>query len=92
MVLPARTAVLNQLNKDNCLSVDEIMQKLQPDYGTEGQFTKDMFTEHCMALEANGMVEMAGYDLDDDGELNIQFRITDDGRHTVKKYVSKQYQ
>ena len=91
LLLPARTAVLNALYKADCASVEEIMASLKPEYGAERQFTKKLYSVHCMALEANGMVEMDRYELDDAGELQISYRITEDGRNTVHKYVSKQY-
>ncbi|MCI1985756.1 MAG: hypothetical protein LKJ69_12885 [Lactobacillus sp.] len=92
MLLPARTAVLNELYKKGNATVEEIMADLKCKYGTERQFTKKLYSDHCMALEANGMVELSGYELDDAGELQMEYRITDDGRSTVHKYVAKKYQ
>lgn len=42
MLLPARMAVLNYLNKVKDASVEEIMTAMKPQYGREGQFTKNV--------------------------------------------------
>lgn len=91
MLLPARTAVLNYLYHVKNADVEEIMEALKGLYGREGQFTKDRFMDHVMSLEANGMVTMESYDLDQDGELSIRYSINDDGRSAVEKYVPKKH-
>ncbi|ALS38409.1 DNA-binding PadR family transcriptional regulator [Enterococcus rotai] len=91
MLLPSRTAVLNQMYDQREIDVAQIMAELAPQYGQEKQFNEAMYLEHMMALEANGMVELATYDLDEHDKLVIYYRITDEGRATVDKYVDKKY-
>ncbi len=90
-MLPARTAVLNHLYKVNESSIEEIMEVLKPHYGSEGQFTYDMFLEHVLSLEANGLVEMVNYSLGKNDKLVLIYKINDDGRATVEKYVPSKY-
>ena len=91
MLLPSRTAVLNELYDSEELDIAQIMTNLNSTYGQETQFNKKMYVEHIMALEANGLVEMTTYELDTKEELVIYYRITQEGRSTVDKYVDKQY-
>lgn len=91
MLLPARTAVLNYLYKVGSADVNEIMEALKPEYGHERQFTKSRYLDHVMSLEANGLLVLAGYDLDSNGELSLRFEINEDGRATVEKYVPVKY-
>ena len=88
-LLPVRTAVLNFLFDKKTGDVEEIMRALKPLYGTEKQFTKARFIDHVMSLEANGLINEVGYDLDDRGELRVRYQINDDGISTIKKYVRK---
>ena len=88
MTLPARTAVLAYVDKMNVASVQGTMAALKDIYGQEKQFTKDMFLEHFMALAANGMLELDHYELCEHDELDMYYKITEEGRATVKKYVS----
>ncbi len=90
-MLPARTAVLNHLAKVGEASITEIMNALKPEYGDEKQFTKAMYLEHVLSLEANGLIEMAKYSLDEKNELDLSYKINDDGQTAVKKYVPQQY-
>ena len=91
MLLPARMAVLNYLNKVKDASVEEIMTAMKPQYGREGQFTKKMYLNHAMALEANGMCDLAGYELDKNGQLLTRFAINEAGRDAVNKYVPAKF-
>lgn len=91
MLLPARTAVLNYLYQAGEADIDEIMAALKPMYGTEKQFNKNMFLEHAMSLEANGLAEMKSYDIGQNDELVLRYQITGDGRSTVEKYVPAKF-
>ncbi|GGC75155.1 hypothetical protein JZO66_14270 [Enterococcus sp. DIV0242_7C1] len=91
MLLPSRTAVLNQMYDQRELDVKKIMEELKPQYGHEKQFNEKLYLEHLMALEANGLVELTNYCLDDQEELIMSYTITEEGRTTVEKYVDKVY-
>ncbi|PZL75829.1 hypothetical protein CI088_04015 [Enterococcus plantarum] len=91
MLLPSRTAVLNQMYDQKEVDVTQIMEKLKVQYGHEKQFNEKLYLEHMMALEANGLVELTSYDLDDNDKLVIYYKITNDGMTTVDKYVDKKY-
>lgn len=91
MLLPSRTAVLNQMYDHQEVDVAQIMAELKPQYGQEKQFNEKMYLEHLMALEANGLAELTRYDLDENEELVIYYKITDEGKETVDKYVDKKF-
>lgn len=91
MLLPARMAVLNYLNTVENADVNEIMEAMRPQYGKERQFTKDMYLNHVMSLQANGLCSLVSYEMDSNDELSLRFAINDDGRNAVKKYVPAKY-
>ena len=64
MLLPARMAVLNYLSTVKNADINEIMEAMKPQYGHEKQFTKDMYLDHTMSLEANGMCTLVSHELD----------------------------
>jgi hypothetical protein len=89
-LLPVRAAVLKYLfDQRSGGDVNEIMKALKATYGNEKQFTKARFIDHVMSLEANGLVNEAGYGLDENSELVIRYQINDDGINSIKKYVIK---
>ena len=91
MLLPARTAVLNYLYGVESADVAQIMESLKPQYGGERQFTKQRYLDHVMSLEANGLLDLESYSLDEAGELSLRYVINRDGKATVEKYVPKKY-
>ena len=91
MLLPARMAVLNYLSTVENADINEIMESMKSQYGHEKQFTKQMYLDHAMSLEANGMCSLVSHELDANGDLSLRFAITDDGRATVEKYVPAKY-
>lgn len=88
-LLPVRTAVLKYLFDKKVGDVNEIMNSLKSLYGREKQFTKARFVDHVMSLEANGLINEVGYELDANGELLVRYQINDDGISTINKYVLK---
>ena len=73
------------------LQLLEIMEALKPQYGGERQFTKERYLDHVMSLEANGLLNLESYKLDEAGELSLRYIINEDGKATVEKYVPKKY-
>ena len=71
--------------------IKEIMEALKPQYGGERQFTKARYLDHVMSLEANGLLDLESYSLDEAGELSLRYVINRDGKATVEKYVPKKY-
>jgi len=91
MLLPVRTAVLNYLYQAGEADISEIMAALRPMYGTEKQFSKKMFMEHVMSLEANGLAELKSYELNQKNELELRYQINADGRVTAEKYIPAKF-
>lgn len=91
MLLPARTAVLNYLYSVEKSDITQIMEALKPIYGEERPFKRSAYLDHVMSLEANGLVTLCDYDLDQKGELRMYFAINEDGKSAVEKYIDKKY-
>ena len=91
MLLPARTAVLNYLYGVKSADISDILEAFKPQYGGERQFTKARYLDHVMSLEANGLLDLESYSLDEAGELSLRYVINRDGKATVEKYVPKKY-
>ena len=86
MLLPARMAVLNYLNKVKSANADEIMQSLKAQY-----VNHNAYVEHLMALEANGLASLSNYDIEENDKLVLYYEITEDGRSSVEKYIPKRF-
>ena len=68
--------MLNYLYGVKSADIKEIMEALKPQYGGERQFTKARYLDHVMSLEANGLLDLESYSLDEAGELSLRYVIT----------------
>ncbi|MBF0786412.1 MULTISPECIES: hypothetical protein [unclassified Streptococcus] len=87
-LLPTRTAVLHYMASISEADVKQVMSALKSQYGSEKQFKEELFLEHLMSLECNGYLEQSGYHLDENGELSIYYKISEDGKVAVEKYIA----
>ncbi|WP_094607002.1 hypothetical protein SPSIL_048580 [Sporomusa silvacetica DSM 10669] len=90
--LPLRFRMLHYISTVDKTCADEIMQALKPEYGTEKQFTKDVFVEHLLDMKANFVIDDNDVLLDDKGELVIYYSISDEGKRLLKTYLPQQWQ
>lgn len=90
-LLPLRFRMLHYISTVDKACADEIMKALEPEYGKEKQFTKEVFVEHLMDMKANFVIDDNDVALNDKGELIIYYSINDEGRRLLKKYLPKQW-
>lgn len=83
---PIRSRILQYLSTVEEANVSQVQAALEPEYGTERQFTRKAFDNHLMNLKENDLVEETGYELRE-GYLDTSYVITDEGRKLVSKYM-----
>jgi DNA-binding PadR family transcriptional regulator len=91
-VLPLRFRMLHYISTIDKTCADEIMKALKPEYGTEKQFTKEVFIEHLLDMKANFVIDDNDVMLDNNGQLVIYYSINEEGQRLLKKYLPKQWQ
>lgn len=91
MLLPIRSRVLHYIAVNGVSTVDSVMDGLKEDYGSERQFTQPNFVEHMLSLKENGLIDELSYDLDDAGNLQIEYDINEEGINTINKYLPKKW-
>lgn len=90
MLLPLRFRVLTELATNGAQHCSEIMASLEPEYGSERQFTKKMIDNHIQSLRAVGLVDDKAVDLDEEDNLIRTVEITEAGRKLLK-YLPKDW-
>ncbi|MBM7854175.1 DNA-binding PadR family transcriptional regulator [Desulfohalotomaculum tongense] len=90
-MLPLRFRILHYISTVNKACADEIMKALEPEYGTEKQFKKEVFMDHLLDMKANFILDDNDVVLNGKGELIIYYRITDVGRTLLQKYLPKHW-
>jgi DNA-binding PadR family transcriptional regulator len=90
-LLPLRFRMLHYISTVDKTSADEIMKALEPEYGTEKQFRKEVFVEHLLDMKANFVIDDNDVTLDDKGELVIYYSINGEGKRLLNKYLPKSW-
>ncbi len=90
-ILPLRFRMLHYISTVEKTSVDQIMKALEPEYGLEKQFKKEVLMEHFLDMKANLIIEDNDVVFDDKGELLIYYSINDEGRRLLEKYLPKRW-
>lgn len=91
-ILPLRFRMLHYISTIDKTCADDIMKALKAEYGTEKQFTKEVFIEHLLDMKANFVIDDNDVMLDDKGELVIYYSINEEGIRLLKKYLPKEWQ
>lgn len=84
MKLPLRFRILYLLSQHDALTENEVMDALRDEYGNEGQFKLANIESHLMSMKAVGMLEVVDVNLNDNGKLVQQYRITAYGKSRLK--------
>lgn len=80
MKLPMRFRILTLIAKKDTLSDVDIFEALKSEYGTEGQYRKSEIIMHLHSLRAAGLLEDCAVSLNEKGDLQESFKLTDFGR------------
>lgn len=87
-VLPMRFRILHFFSTVKESSIKELMNALRPEYGAEGQFNENVIGEHLLSMRAGGLIETRDIELDRDGNLVVNYAITEFGQGRLK-YLPK---
>ncbi len=86
-MLPLNYAVLRYFTTVTEATVDGVMESLKSDYGTFSAFKRDAVLTSLFVAKANFILEESYYELDDKNELQLYFKVTEDGRKMIETYI-----
>lgn len=79
------------MSKVDQADIDQVMQGLEAEYGSEKQFTRANFVDHMLSLKANGLLDEVSYELDEANELKVCYKINEEGKQTINKFLPKKW-
>lgn len=92
MHLPMRFRILHIISEQAGLTESEIMDRLEPEYGKEGQFRISVIREHLASMRAVGLIEDRSFAMGADNTLVQKVQITEFGESRLgflpKSWVS----
>lgn len=78
-VMPLRAGILHLIQQQGPLANEDILAKLEPTYGGEGQFKPSLVDIHLEALRAAGLVDEIACTLNADHQPSTTYRVTEAG-------------
>lgn len=90
-LLPFRARLLDYMSKVDESSPQQAMEDLRAEYGHKKYFTKEKVIEDFLSMQANEQVVQTHARFDEDGEVEVFYKITDIGLDLVKKYLPSWY-
>ena len=84
---PLNYAILKYMTSVKEACPENVIDALSSQYSTFRAFNKADVLTALLTAEANGLLEEARFDLDDDGELRLFFRAHAEGVETINRYI-----
>lgn len=84
---PLNYAILKYMTTVKEACPENVIDALSSQYSTFRAFNKADVLTALLTAEANGLLEEARFDLDDDGELRLFFRAHAEGVETINRYI-----
>ncbi len=77
-MLPLKVAILNWAieNKDTGFKVDDILEAMKVDYGTEKQCNWKRIESYCQDFSMNGFFKAEKVEITETGDADITYKIT----------------
>lgn len=84
---PLNYAILKHFTRVDQACAEDVMEVLKGEYAHFKAFNRKDIITALMTAEANGLLEEAGFELDDKNQLRVYFRAHDDGAATINRYI-----
>jgi len=86
-MLPFNYAILKLFLHVEEADASVVMDSLSDEYQKSRQFKKSTVIEALMTAEANGLLVETRFDLDEQQQLRVFYRATDEGRVMIERYI-----
>ncbi len=86
-LMPLYYAIIKHFMNGEKDSVEGVIAALEPLYGGYKLLTPRDVEEALDTAKENGLLDEAGCDLDDAGQLRIFYQVTDFGRDMINRYI-----
>lgn len=90
-LLPFRFRLLVYLSKVDESSPQQALKDLAPEYGHKKYFTKNKLIEDFLSMQANEQAVKTHARFDEDGDIEVFYKITDIGQSLIDHYLPSWY-
>lgn len=86
-MLPLYYALMKYYTTVDEACAADVMGALKDTYGSFKQFKKKSLTEALMTAKSNGLLEESRFDLDENNELRVYYKVTEYGTQMIRDYI-----
>lgn len=69
------------------LCVNDVIEKLKPEYSSFKMLKPSAVREGLMTAQTNGLLDETRFDLDENGELRVYWKVNDYGKQMISSYI-----
>lgn len=84
--LPIKFFILREFKNEKTYSNIQILDNIKDIYGREKQCNIRVITDHILSLKANGLLDEVDYNFNKKGEIEVFYKISDEGKDMINKY------
>lgn len=85
---PLYYAIMKYMTKVDKASNLDVINALKNEYGTFKMLRPEAVEEALMTAKANGILDEAGVELEEENKLSIFYKVTDYGREMINRFIS----
>ena len=86
-MLPLYYALMKYYTTVDDACVEDAMEALKGTYSHFKQFKKSSLTEAILTARSNGLLDESRFDLDENNELRVYYKVNDYGTQMIRDYI-----
>ncbi len=87
-LMPLYYAIIKHFMDEKEYCAQDVIDSLAPNYSNYKLLNRKDVEEALATAKENGLLEESNYDLDNEGNLRIYYRVTEFGKEMIGKYLS----
>ena len=88
-LIPLYYAIIKHFLDGSEACADDVVEALSPNYGGYKLLTRKDVEEALATAKENGLLYESNYGLDEDGQLQVYYEVTDFGLDMMDRYIGK---
>ena len=88
-LIPLYYAIIKHFMDGPEACADDVVSALSPDYGDYKLLTHKDVEEALATAKENGLLDESDYGIDETGQLQIYYKVTDFGLDMMNRYIGK---
>lgn len=84
---PLNYAIMKYVDSVTEASAEDVIKALSPEYGRYKMLRPDAVEEALMVAKANALLDESRFELDENGELRVFYKVNEYGHYMIEKFI-----